>query len=205
MQWGMLIWLTSENLAATFFSKSISLHLVAATFFKNSNAAMPHYIYCVWSHFPAKMVTWCVPERMLSTLIHSESQYLQATRAQDHSWMDKWSSSNLYSTFPLRCSAMAFMHSLISLISCFSQSTSLLVNTTAPRFSEGLEVFWQKFNHYSCILVSVWHLALATSLLVSATRWQWWSSDVRAQLGLKAQGSAWLLRARAWEYTSPSP
>lgn len=102
-------------------------------------------------------------------IIHSESQYLRATRAQDHSWMSKRSSSNLYSTFPLRCSAMAFTHSLISLISCFSQSTSLSVNATASCFSEGLDVFWQKFNQYSCLPVSVGHLTLATSLLVNAT------------------------------------
>ena len=101
--------------------------------------------------------------------MQSENRYLQANRAQDHSWMSKWSYSNLYSTFPLRCSAMAFTHSLISLISCFSQSTSLLVNATASRFSEGLEVFWQNFNQYSCLPVSVWYLALAISLLVNAT------------------------------------
>ena len=84
--------------------------------------------------------------------------------------------SNLYSTFPLSCSAISFMYSLISLISRFSQSmSSSSVNTTrfllhgssfstsrtsASRFNEDSKLFWHNFNQYNYLQAQCWRLTL---------------------------------------------
>ena len=99
-------------------------------------------------------------------IIHWRSWYVQATRAQDNSSISKRSSSNiLYSAFPLRFSAISFMHSLIShfsqsMLSSSGNTTRFLLHgrsfstsrTSASRFNvEDSKLFWHNFNQYNCL------------------------------------------------------